>query len=232
MTRAGMNVSVKDSQLQRQQDRPARFPNLRSAGRDLSVALEAYARTEKTVVLGIATGGVPVAHEVAKNLNLPLDFIFKRTLLTPRGPGSQLSAINVAGTLVLPDELPPRPATPSTPLDYFLVDALTELEQRERTCRGGRRPRDLTGETIIVVDCGIRTGLTMLPAIVAVRTLNPVKLIAGVPVGSQEACASVAAVVDEFHCLSQPEPFGHVGMWYTDFSRPNDEHIHKLLDVK
>lgn len=225
-----MNGLTDDADLnQRPTDRPSRFPNLSSAGRELAASLERYRDLSNTIVLGIVSGGVPVAYEVAKHLNAPLDFVFRRTLLAPMGPDSELSAVNVAGSLVLPGQLLPRPPVPSTPFDYFLADAITALNERERTCRGGRSGRDLHGQIVILVDCGIRTGLTMRSSIAALRTRSPAQIIAAVPVGSTEGCASTAALVDEFVCPVQPKPFGHVGMWYDDFSRPQDEQIHELL---
>ena len=210
----------------------SRYPNLRSAGRELAVALRRYRNMSNTVVLGIVSGGVPVAHKVASDLGRPLDFIIRRTLLVPRGPGSEVCAASVAGVLVWPEELRDRPpAVPSAPLDYFLADARTALEQRERICRGRRPARNLNGQNVIVVDCGIRTGLTMRSAIVAVRATNPARLIATVPVGSVDGCHSIASMADEFICLEQPEPFGHAGMWYDDFTRIPDERIHELLQA-
>ena len=35
---------------------------------------------------------------------------------------------------------------------------------------------------------------------------------------------------DEFVHLSAPAPFGHVGLWYADFSRPTDEEIRAMLE--
>lgn len=209
--------------------RPSRFANLRSAGSELAVALRPYHDISNTIVLGIVAGGVPVAHEVASGLNQPFDLILRRTLLMPRGPGSAVSAVNVAGSLVLPEELVPRAATHSTPLDYFLSDAISALEQRQRICRRERLARNLNRKKVIIVDCGIRTGFTMQSAIVAVRTRNPAQIIAAVPVGSIDGCDLISTMVDEFVCLAQPEPLGHVGMWYDDFSRPEDNHIHELL---
>lgn len=212
------------------QTRPSRFPDLRSAGRDLAVALKRRHEISHTIVLGIVSGGVPVADEVAKRLNLPFDLVLKRTLLAPRGPGTQLSAVCVAGSLVLPEELPLRAPVPTKPFDYFFADALDALAQRDRTCRGDRVALDLRGKNIILVDCGIRTGLTMQPVIVALKTRSAARITVAVPVGSPEGCASITPMIDELVCLAQPEPFGHVGMWYKDFSRPDDEHIHELLE--
>src|SRR6266851_5504166 len=60
-------------------------------------------------------------------------------------------AVNVGGSLVVDEELIPKNA-PSSPLDYFLADALAGLPRCEQTCRAGHPPLDLKGKTIILVD--------------------------------------------------------------------------------
>jgi putative phosphoribosyl transferase len=207
----------------------AMFANLGSAGRPLAARLEHIEDRDDLVVLGIVSGGAPVAQEVALRLNAPMDLVIIRRLLMPQGPGSQVCAVNVAGTLVLDAELTPPPAEPETPLEHFLAAAIAELHQRAETCRGGRRPLELSGKTIILVDCGIRTGLTMQAAIKAVRTIEPRRIIAAAPVTSSDGRAAVREIVDEFVCCAQPEPFIHVGVWFKDFSRPADERLGELI---
>src|SRR4030095_8391851 len=112
---------------------PTPYPNLRAGGRELAPKLEAY-REANPIVLGIALAGVPVAHEVANYLGAPLDLIIIRRLLVPEGPASQLCAMNVSGSLVIDDGIK-VPSAASTPLDYFLSDALAELSSRAPPCR-------------------------------------------------------------------------------------------------
>lgn len=224
---AGLESSQKGESLTSQVTR--RFADLRSGGRELALRLDTYRGRDDVVVLGIVLGGVPVAHEVATHLGMPLDLVIIRRLLAPDGPGSQVCAVNVAGALVLDEELPTRPAAPVTPLDYFLADAIAELGRREQLCRNGRPPIELDGKTVILVDCGIRSGLTMEAAIKALRTKQPARIIAAVPVASYEGRTAVEALPDELICLAQPEPFGHVGVWYADFSRPGDDGVGGLL---
>src|SRR6185295_1213312 len=92
----------------------APFPNLSSAGKELAAALSSAGISDDVIVLAVVSAGVPVAVEVAKYLEAPLDLITIRRLLAPRGPGSQAVAANVAGTLVVDDEIGPRPAVPQT----------------------------------------------------------------------------------------------------------------------
>jgi putative phosphoribosyl transferase len=207
-----------------------RFPDLRSAGRELAAALEQFSARTDVIVLGLVLGGALVAFEVARHLCLQLDFVIIRRLLVPHGPGSQVCAVNVAGSLVIDEELMPRPAVPESPLDYFVSDALEKLAGRERQCRGGRPAVDLSQKTVILADCGIRTGLTMRAAIGALRKAGPARIIAAVPVASVKGRAAIEALADEVISLRSREPFGHVGLWYEDFRRPGDESVSDLLE--
>ncbi len=207
----------------------APFPNLSSAGAELAATLTSGGHHDEVVVLGILSAGVPAAVEVAKHFKAPLDLVIIRRLLAPRGPGTQAAAVNVAGTLYVDEEVGPRPTTPQTPFDYFMEDALNALARRTELCRGERPPTKLTGKAVMLVDCGIRTSLTMQAAISAVRTLNPASITAAVPVTSRDGLRVVEALADEFIYLAAPEPFGNAGVWYRDFSRPTDDSISELL---
>jgi putative phosphoribosyl transferase len=207
------------------------FANLGSAGRGLALELECYQGRDDVVVLGIALGGIPVAHEVATSLGVPLDLAIIRRLLAPEGPGSQICAVNLGGTMVLDEELPPLAAVPSTPLEHFLRNAIAELTRREQTCRRGRAPINLSGRTIILVDCGIRTGSTMQATIAALRTRKPARIVAAVPVASLGGHAAITRLADELVCLARPRPFGHVGLWYKDFSRPGDDQVGGVFET-
>jgi len=208
---------------------PFRFPNLRAAGRELALHLVAYQNDPEAIVLGIASGGTPVALEVADYLNLPCDLVLIRRLLI--GPdGAHLCAINVAGRTFLDDGIR-VPATPLTPLDHFLREALSSLNDRAELCRGQRAHKNLAGRTVILVDCGIRTGSTMLAAVRALRRAEARRIIAAIPVSSTAGRAEVAPLFDDFIFLMQPEQFVNAGYWYADFRRPADEEVGSLLGV-
>ena len=206
------------------------FADLASAGRNLAALLDNYLGSEETVVVAIARGGVPVALEVANHLGAPLDIILIRRLLAPRGPGSEICAVNVCGTLVTDQELALPSPVPKTPLEYFVADALEELALRERACRGGRPALEVARKTVLLVDNGIHTGSTVLAAIRALRTLKPSRVVVAVPVAALSSRASVEEAADDVVCIAWPEPFGHVGLWYANFDVPDEEQIRKMLD--
>jgi putative phosphoribosyl transferase len=228
-----MTADAFTDEAERTSSQPARhvqFADLATAGRNLAAHLDDYLGSEDTVVVAIARGGVPVALEVANRLGAPLDIILIRRLLAPRGPGSQICAVNVCGTLVVDPELSLTASVPKTPLEYFVADALQELALRERTCRRGRPALEVERKNVLLIDNGIHTGSTVLAAIRALRTLKPTRLVVAVPIAALSSQTAVEAAADELISLAWPEPFGHVGLWYANFNVPDEEQIRKILD--
>ena len=206
-----------------------RYPDLRAGGLQLAQELRKRDSFQDYVVLAIARGGVPVGREVATQLHLPFDIVLIKRLLLPKGPGSELCAVSVAGTIILDEGIQP-PTSPSTPLEHFLDDALCGFRRREEMCRPDRSPVNLVDRKVLLVDCAIRSGSTMKTSIRAIRDLKAARITAAVPVASREGHVLVQSLADEVVCLAQPEPFGNAGMWYEDFSRPEDKDTHELLD--
>jgi putative phosphoribosyl transferase len=206
-----------------------RFADLRSGGRALASRLRLEAGKTDPIVLAIVLGGAQAAQEVAQALGAPLDVIIIKKLLAPQGSASIVSAVNVAGRIVAPEDLLAKASQPKTGLDYFLADALGYLTERVKICRGDRPPLDLAGRTVVLVDCGVRTGMTFKTSVAAVRTMGPRRIVACTPVTSIEGAAVVQGVADEFVSVETREPFGNVAMWYKTFDRLTDSSISAIL---
>ena len=170
-----------------------------------------------------------VADEVAAYLGAPLDFdhspITCSRWTRPAGLCRQRCR-----ALVIDEELV-RSVCALSPLDYFIADALAGIAARERICRRNRAALDVERMTVVLVDCGIRSGSTMRAAIAALRTKSPAAIVSAVPVASQDGYATVKSLPDELVCLAQPDPFPNVAYWYKDFSRPADELIGDYLQA-
>lgn len=206
-----------------------RFKDTREAGRALAARLEEYAALEGALVLALARGGVGVGLEVSKHLRLPFDLLLLRRLLLTRGPEEPLCVASVAGTRFLDEEVAARAARDAA-FEVFLASALTEFDEQVRACRGARAPSDLNGRVVLLVDNGVRTGSTVRAAVRALRSTLPARVVVAAPVAAREALASVAAAADDFVYLAAPDPFGHVGLWYEDFTRPSDDEARAMLE--
>ena len=203
-----------------------RFQNAAVAGRELAVSLNKLRGANDTIVIAVVSGGVFVAAEVARELQLPFELLFIRRLLAPFGPQNVLCAMSVAGNVVVDDELSQRAA--ANEIEYVVADGIRQLTEGAQFCRDGRPPVDLHGKRVVLVDNGIHTGSTVLIAIRAVRKLEPKEIVVAVPVADPASRDVIEQAADAVVCLAWPEKFGHVGLWYEEFVRPTDEQILRL----
>jgi putative phosphoribosyl transferase len=211
-------------------DEQERFRDRRDAGRQLAEKLSAYANRPDVLVLGLPRGGVPVAYEVAKVLNAPLDVFLVRKLGVPGHEELAMGAIASGSVRVLNKNV-----VQSLRLSDQTIEAVAAAEQRtlvrrERVYRGDRPRLAVRDQTIILVDDGLATGATMRAAVVALRQQQPRRIVVAVPVAALETCDEFRAEVDDIVCAITPPLFYAVGLWYQDFSQTSDEEVRALLE--
>jgi predicted phosphoribosyltransferase len=212
-------------------DRYEPFADRRHAGTELARRLTHLQKGHDVVVLGLPRGGVPVAYEVARALGAPLDLFLVRKLGLPGHRELAMGAIASGGVRVLNADVVNWYGVPQAMIDEVAREEQAELERRERLYREGRRPVDLRGRTVILIDDGLATGSTMKAAVQAVRAQGPARIIVAVPVGSSETCREFKDIADEIVCARTPERFSAVGQWYRDFSQTTDDEVRKLLNA-
>jgi putative phosphoribosyl transferase len=206
------------------------FPNRTEAGRRLAVLLREFAKRKDVIVLGIPRGGVPVAFEVARMINAPLDVLVLRKLGVPGHEELGFGAIASGGIRALNREI--VEALRISPWDIELVTEreVKELKRREHAYRGRRPPLDVKRRTVILVDDGIATGSGMRAAVDALRQMKPAQIVIAVPVAPRSTCDHLRGEVDDLICLATPDPFYGVGQFYYDFSQVSDQEVNELLD--
>ena len=206
-----------------------RFHDRREAGRLLAEKLGAYAKRPDVLVLALPRGGVPVAYEVARALQAPLDVFIVRKLGVPGYEELAMGAVATGGVRVLNEEIVRGLGIPEYVIDAVTTWERQELARRERLYRGERPPPDVRGRTVILVDDGLATGATMHAAIAALRQQQPARIVVAVPTASREVCDAFRAEADDVICAITPEPFQAVGLWYEDFSQTSDDEVRELL---
>jgi predicted phosphoribosyltransferase len=206
-----------------------RFLDRFEAGRLLAERLRHYAGRDDVVVLALPRGGVPVAHEIARALDAPLDVFIVRKLGVPGHEELAFGAIATGGVRVLNADVVRDLGIPPAWIEAVTEQQQRELERRERVYRDDRPAPDVAGKTAILVDDGLATGSTMWAAVRALRRLGPARIVVAVPVADPDVCAGLRTEAEEVVCLDTPRPLRAVGAWYEDFSQTTDEEVRELL---
>jgi putative phosphoribosyl transferase len=207
-----------------------RFRDRAHAGQALGERLrEQHAGTSNLLVLALPRGGVPVAYEVARALDAPLDVFVVRKLGVPGHEELAMGAIASGGTRVLNETVVGALGLGEREIARAVAVERAELARRECAYRGDRGPVDAIGRTVVLVDDGLATGSTMRAAALALRAQQPERLVVAVPVAAYQTCDELRVAADEVVCLLTPEPFYAVGAWYEDFAPTSDEEVRRLL---
>lgn len=209
-----------------------RFEDRRHAGELLARHLAETRRSQgDEVVLGIARGGLAVAHSVAQGLDRPLDVVVVRKLGYPGHPEAGFGAIGEHDVLV-PHELAERIESHPALAGFreVIENERRMLAQQVDRYRGGKPPLDLTNKAAIVVDDGVATGYTFIAALEIARSRGAGRLIGAAPVASREGARQVSEHCDELYIL-QAQRGGDfaVSLYYERFDQVDDEQVAALL---
>jgi putative phosphoribosyl transferase len=207
----------------------SRFRNRTEAGQRLAAELSRYAGNQDVLVLGLPRGGVPVAFEVARALNAPLDVFLVRKLGVPGQEELAMGAIASGGVRILNRGVMRTLQIPDEIVEAVAAREEQELERRQRAYRNDRSAPKVEGRIVILVDDGMATGATMRAAAAALRQQDPARVVIAVPAAAPETCEALREEVDEIVCTFTPEPFYAVGLWYEDFPQTTDEEVRDLL---
>lgn len=207
-----------------------RFRDRTDAGVQLAARLAAYAHRPDVLVLGLPRGGVPVAYEVARALDAPLDVLIVRKLGVPGEAELAMGAIASGGVRVLNRDIIESLGITELTIDAVAATEQRELARRERRYRGDRPMPEVRGRTVILVDDGIATGATMRAAIAAVRQQEPARVVVATPVAAPATCDELRAEGNDVVCVRTPRAMLAIGFWYEDFPQTTDQEIQTLLD--
>jgi putative phosphoribosyl transferase len=179
---------------------------------------------EKTVILALPRGGVPVATEIARATGAPLDLLLVRKIGAPGHEELAVGAI-VDGDdpqVVVNDMVARQYGLNADQVREMGADGLKEIERRRKVYLEGRAPLPLTGKTAIVVDDGIATGATVKAGLKALALRKPKRVIMAMPVAPADTLSELEADTDDIVCLETPYPFFAVGAHYRDFPQVDD----------
>lgn len=205
-----------------------RFRDRSDAGRQLARRLR-HIDFHDPVVLALPRGGVPVAFEVAGEIDAPLEVFVARKIGAPNHPEFGIGAIAEGGDVVASDRaIDALHLTPAM-FDELVREEEREVQRRVAHYRAERPLPDLRGRDVILVDDGLATGVTAEAALRAIRAVGPRRVILAVPTCAADTAARLSHLADEVVYVISSRNFAAVGAWYENFGQTSDTEVIDLL---
>ena len=207
------------------------FRNREEAGRILADKLSQYRNDPTALILALPRGGVAVGYQLSLALHLPLDVFITRKIGAPGNPEYAIGAVAETGSCSLNQEAVNSFGLSQHELDQLIHVQEKEIARRKNLYRQERSLPQLTGRTVLLVDDGIATGSTFMASALAIRSLQPRRLVGVIPVGPSSTIREVRSHVDELVVLMTPGPFEAVGNFFVDFTQVEDRDVIQYLNL-
>lgn|SRR5690606_19771081 len=196
------------------------------AGRVLGKALEPLYKHKNPLVLGIPRGGILVASEVARVLEAELSVIITKKLPHPMQEELAIGACAEDGSVFL--------TSLARGVDADMVRRIVarqhdEIQKRIQRFRKGQPLPVMEGRTVIVVDDGIATGSTLVPALKLCRAKNASEVVVASPVSGKRYVSEIDDLADHVVVLVKPDDYLAVGQVYEDFHPLSTEEVTDAL---
>jgi putative phosphoribosyl transferase len=195
------------------------FRDRAAAGRVLAEAVGPV-ELDEPVVVGIARGGVAVAVEVARGLDAPLTAVDVERV---NARGLRLGAVTAHG----PPYRREGHGVPDAEVESAVERARRAAEVLEQ--RLGHETLPVAGRTVVAVDDGLITGLTLAAACRWARAAGVARLVAATPVGHVDGLARLRGEADLVVCPHPLEEIAVVGQAYDIFDPLDEWYVGGLL---
>jgi predicted phosphoribosyltransferase len=202
------------------------FHDRTQAGAALAAAMPELRKKANVTVIGLARGGVEVAAETARLLDLPLDVLCVRKVATPGHPELAMGAVAPQGERYTNRRVAGR-LTPIQ-VDAAYDSATAQAREMDERLRGGT-PMMLVGRTAMIVDDGAATGASIRAALAAVRNAGARQTLIALPVLPRLAVERLERECDRLVTLRAPQRFHAVSQFYEHFDEVTESRVMALL---
>lgn len=208
------------------------FHDREHAGKVLAEMLApACHKDRNTMVMGIPSGGVPVAIEIATLLELPMDLLIVRKIPVPGNTEAGFGAITLSGSLFLNQELVAALHLTEQQIEEQAASVKDELIRRNHIFRHDRTFPDVSKKTVIVADDGLASGFTMLAALNDLQRAGAGKLVVAVPTASASSIQRLGSAADEIYCPNiRSGPYFAVAEAYRNWFDLEKEEVTDMLE--
>lgn len=201
------------------------FTDRKEAGILLAKQLVVYKNDKNAIVVAIPRGGIIPANEISKALNLPLEIVLVKKIGAPGNKEFAIGAVSLED-FILTSKL----HSDKQYLESEIQRLRKIIREQQTYFLGNRKPIELEGKKVIIVDDGIATGTTLELVIAIVKRKKADQIIVAVPVAAADALARIKHKVTKVICLETPFYFQAVGQHYSSFEQVENETVKEILE--
>jgi putative phosphoribosyl transferase len=168
--------------------------------------------------------------EVATALHADLDIIVCRKLALPMNPEGGLGAVADDGTSILNEDVIKHDGISIEQIDYEANQVKNTVKQRSLKYKGESVAPRLTGRTVIIVDDGLASGITMQVAVEAIKHRHPREVIVAVPLATAGAFDRITKFANRVvACAVAKMPQFYLADFYRNWRDISDDEVVQLL---
>ncbi|WP_017317460.1 phosphoribosyltransferase [Mastigocladopsis repens] len=201
------------------------FADRTQAGEQLAQAIDAILTQQtansvakpETIVYALPRGGLPVAAPVARLLNCPLTIEVAKKISHPENPELAIGAVSASGNVLWDQHQRSRHILNSGLRKSALNAATTQAKSLKAQFSSACPQVNTEGATLILVDDGIATGMTMAVAAISLKALSPAEVWLCAPVAPLKLLPWLHQWGDRVVVLATPEDFCSVSYFYSEF---------------
>lgn len=201
------------------------FTNREEAGRLLANKL----KYRNALILALPKGGVPVAQEIAQRLGLEKNILIVKKVGAPHQPELAIGAIAEDERPIWDYETIKHLGLSKAELQTLIESTKFTISHQTTMWKQFRPELRVKDKTVIVVDDGIATGLSVTAGVDYLIRHGAGKIVVAAPVCSRQAAEYLKGTVDDVVVLATPEPFVAVSKWYDDFHQIKNKEVIDFL---
>lgn len=184
---------------------------------DSVIKQTAASGTKRPIVYALPRGGLPVAAPVARLLGCPLTIMVAKKISHPQNPELAIGAVTASLNVLWNEQKLFRSKNYLQSRELALNIAIDKAKILEEQLISGCPHVNTENATVILVDDGIATGMTIAVAGIAAKALGCASVWLCSPVAPLKLLPWLSQWCDRLIILETPEPFLSVSNFYVDF---------------
>ncbi|CAA6802018.1 MAG: Unknown protein [uncultured Sulfurovum sp.] len=187
--------------------------------------------SENTVILGVSEGGVYFAHELAKELNVPMNILLTEPIYSLINPELSIAIVGETEEVVIHQALVDAF---NIPKDYIYNEARSKYSDEilgyMRKYRNGEGLKDLDDKYVILADQCVETGLTMMAAVKTAISLGAKNIFIAVPVLDNVVYENLVTICDNIFCPHKIDDYIAIEYYYEEIQPFSFEEIEEIMN--